>query len=163
MCSTSETSSGSDRQRPLRPLAGDRLIVIRLRTPVEHRSKNLTTGVVVMLPASEPLRSSPRARYDAYQARNCNGSGSNPQSFKARCSVGCDASTTMRRWASMSTLMLNHGLHMLNFRHRVVHRIGPLSDLTRRRNLRELAHQGEPPKERSVADSLDKFVFANHH
>ena len=41
--------------------------------------------------------------------------GLEPQSFKARCSVGCEVSTTTRRWSSMITLMLIHGLHMLNF------------------------------------------------
>jgi hypothetical protein len=45
--------------------------------------------------------------------------------------------------------------------HRVVPRIGSRRYFTRCRNLRDSAHQGEPPKKRCLVDSLVKFAFAN--
>jgi hypothetical protein len=36
-----------------------------LRTPIEHRPKNLTTGLAVRMSPGEPVRNSPRARCDA--------------------------------------------------------------------------------------------------
>jgi hypothetical protein len=39
-------------------------------------------------------------------------------------------------------------LQIFNFRHRVIHRIGSRRYFTRCRNLRDSAHQGEPPKKR---------------
>jgi hypothetical protein len=57
--------------------------------------------------------------------------------------------------------MLVHGLHMLNFAIRSSTGSDLGAILPDPATKGELAHRGEPPKERRLVDSLDKFVFAN--